>query len=366
MPDNQTWVPGAVSRPSTAIVNRPRRGAMSGSAPPPMVLPPHPAAVAATPVASGPAPATGSALPELLTSQISAIDAISPGHPVFLVTLGNSATKLVIKVEDHASSIDGLDLKPMTRHNIGVINDIMGTVSAGVDSVPLSELEVAAVAAFRASPAELAMWLALVQSGQKVMLKMAHNAGFTTLGKASELSLSDKDKSRLNSLILKLRNNSKAWLSMGAITAADLFVGNNDRIDFNVGVIGNAGNMIFQEEANGSINRALGYDNLDPTASDAGFMYGRNIRAWQDVFGIHLRDVRAYGRKCQTVIQNFNARTLAPLGIAPLSPADGSSLAAGMELGRNALARKISDRMKIGQKVPSGVAARALWLGWVR
>jgi hypothetical protein len=309
-------------------------------------------------------PSTG--IPEIVAGQIEAIEAIAPGHPVFLVTL-RDGSKVVVKADGIATTSDGTDISAMTRKNVIAIDELITAVSPGASTLPLSPSEIDAVAAFALAPADLAQWVTLVRQGRNIFLKMRQAVGFTTLGKAEERNLSIDDKSKFNALIHKLRHNQKAWISMGAVSAVDLFVGNNDRIDFTLLRVGNAGNMIFQQEPNGTISKALGYDTLDPTANDSGLMYGTmNFRQWEDSFGKHLLDTRAFGRKCQAIIASFNSRSLVPLGIAPLPLSDGSSLAAGLDQGASILSHKISTKVKLGQKVPSGIMARASYLGWVR
>lgn len=326
-------------------------------------MPPLPTPPQAAPPPVPPRPAN---LMMTIGNAIENIQPMSPGHPVWEVTM-KGGSKIVVKSESIATSYNtqGQHLAAMTPANVKAINGIMATVSPGHEQHPLTDAEITALAAFKAAPDDLAGYIQQARAKQQVLLKMKHDPGFRTLGKATELSLTDKDKAAFNDLILALLGNAPAWQSLGKIAIADAFIGNNDRLDLGNKMVGNAGNVIFHRAADGKVTHAKGLDTLDPSASDAAHMYGTNITDWSNTFGVHIRDKTQFPALAQAIIADFNRRNLTPLGITNLTPAEAGALAQGMVMGWDALAARIAGQVRAGNKVPSGVMARARYLGWV-
>ncbi len=321
-----------------------------------------------------PIPPRNGVMPEITSGSILSIIPISVGHPVFQLVFRNGPT-LVIKVEEHQGTgvyefKDGMnnisqDVTSFASHNVSQISGVMGIVSTRVQNTALSLNEMSALNSFSSKPAELIEALKRVNSKIGFFVKMPYTTGIKTMGASMKRQITLNDTQELAQLAGDLKGNRAAWESLGSIFAADMFVGNGDRVMWEEGKVTNPGNLIFQRDASGKITRAVGLDAYDPNAGFESFMYGTNIEAWKASFGHSLKDMKGYRRLAAQVMDSINDTWLKIGGVAErFGPMEITALAVGMEKGQAALKARIGGDIKAGKKTASGIVARAAFLGW--
>jgi hypothetical protein len=302
----------------------------------------------------------------LVKGRIESVKPLAKGHPVFLVTLKGSTAKIVIKTESQQfiGSIENPTRSPHSSKNAQMVSSLMGAVSQGVQNIPLTASEVEALKAVPNPDPSLKIAQLSVDAKQSFWVKMPFTPGLTGFGGLmKKTDLNAQEIGEVADLVARLKGNSKAWTGLGQIFVVDLFIGNGDRIDWEGMRVQNPGNLIFQADSNGDITRAVGLDAFDPNAGNAGQMYGTDIEEWKRAFGSVLKYHQAYGRNAARIIESLNTWLKRGAGLDGFGNNESMGIAIGMDKGRAALQQRVAAQIKSG-RTPSGVMARATYLGW--
>jgi hypothetical protein len=315
-----------------------------------------------------PVPPKGDAMLTLVKGHITAVTPLAKGHPVFLVTLKGTKAKVVVKTENIQFIGGAEDPKrsPMAAQNAKLVSQMMGSVSKGVQNIPLTASEVEALKAAPNPDPALKNAMQMVEAKQQFWVKMPFTPGLTTFGKLQKRDdLDANDIAELGDTIQRLKGNSKAWTGMGQILLVDLFIGNADRIYWEEMKVVNPGNLIFQTNSRGEIERAVGLDAYDPNAGQAGQMYGSDIEDWKRAFGSVLKNTKAYNRNADRIIESLNKWLKDKANLAGFGKNESMAVTIGMDQGHTILRQKIQAQIARG-RTPSGVMARAVYLGWTK
>ena len=333
-------------------------------------------AVPARPGAPPPVPPrpAGMMLP-IAAGQIKSIDEMVGGmNPVWLVTMTNTPKKFVVKSEKAMSSDHGVLPNAQQVANIKAMNSIMGVVSAKTDMLALSAPELTALGSFSNSPQSMKDALQKVNSKQSILVKMYQDASFTSTpnkavlddGGFPENIMTDNDRMKSRSMFNKLRGNRAAWQSLGQVAIADALIGNSDRLTLSPPGVTNFGNLIFSTNAQGDIIHALGYDTIDPFTGNPKLLHGQDIREWISSFGAHILSKTKFTAIAMGVMSDIKRHRLDPLQMAPYTDGEAQALSEGLSMGWDKQAMWISSTVQSGKGIPSGLMARAKYLGWVR
>lgn len=304
-------------------------------------------------------------------------------NPIWLVALKGGNAKIVLKLEApfkqavpkmvrNTMQQEWVPAPQLAKANIQAMSNVMGTVSptATMDTASPSELN--ALAAFGGLPESLKSKLADIRRGTHILLKMKYDSTFASMSNGSVesgrfSSMSEKEKDEARKILEAIRGKTRVWQNLGSITIADALLGNSDRFDIsNGGGVTNFGNMIFSRAKDGTINGAMGHDAVDPSKLLEKQMFGTNLGDWEQDFGVHIKNKHSFISFAEKVIQELNKRRMNPLGIAPFGHAEQAAFAEGMVIGWDKLANKIGSTVRMGKGIPSGLMARAKYLGWVK
>lgn len=270
-----------------------------------------------------------------------------------------------------------LNSPAMQAAQVRGINSVMGVVSSTATMETVDAAEMKILETFSGCPASLKGAIASARSGAKMLLKMNFDPKFTTSAnksvptdktQAGDGIMTAEDQKKAKELFEGLRANDKAWQTLGHVTIADHLVGNGDRLNLMDGdvKVQNYGNLIFSKNAQGQITHALGYDAINPFAGLAKNIYGTDIERWADEYGAFIRDKSKFPDIAKQIIADINIKRMAPLKLQPFGPREIFALGTGLAQGWDKYANLIADRALRGQGVPSGLMARAVWMGWVR
>lgn len=255
------------------------------------------------------------------------------------------------------------------------INQVMGVASATATMAMVEPSEMTAIESFATCPASFKGAIAAARSGGCILIKMNFDPKFATSAnkgvpkdktEAGDKIMTADDQRKARELFEGLRNNDKAWQTLGQVCIADYIVGNADRIDLEGGKVQNFGNLIFSKNAQGQITHALGYDAVNPFAGIQKNMYGSDIDDWVMNYGEVIRDKRTFHKQATAIIADINAKRMLPLKLKPFSAREATALGTGLVAGWDDQAKAIRSRSAGGGGIPSGLMARAVWLGWVR
>lgn len=311
-------------------------------------------------------------LKQIVAGSIHAIDDASGNgaSPVWIVTLTSKDEtgqhdQLVVKEERQFSN---------SRGNVGAMNQIMTTVSPSAAMEVLDQPEWLALDTFASRPAGLAQAARSAWLGQTVLLKMKYDPRFYAASNrpvdGQSRAMDEDDKAKATHLFNGLRANTKAWQTLGQVAIADNLIGNNDRIAFDGWTVTNFGNLIFSRDAQGKITHALGYDAVDPYGGPAKQIFGTDIEYWTSNFGCFIKEKHTFVAAAHSVVRHINEARMEPLGLAPfgknIAANEAQFLAQGLMIGWDKLANAIGMRVRNGRSVPSGLMARARYLGWVK
>jgi hypothetical protein len=324
-------------------------------------------------------------MPLLLPHVIASITPLAKDHPVVKVTLVNGFA-FVVKAETsrHDSQLPGLsmgivkpdpvkgtagkDLRPFNKASAEVSSSLMSLVSPGTQSVPLNTAETAAIMGWRSLPMTLSQMAQQISGRAAFLVKMPFLKGVTSTEAMKDKVFDPANKPAMAKMAAELEGNTPVWKGLGKIILVDAFVGNGDRIDFSGNRIQNISNLIFQTDAQGEIVKAVGLDVFDPYAADAGRMHGTMIDAWITDFGQYIKDQFRYMALASSIVNDLSTRWFkGAAGVdTSLGGGEAAALGVGMSQAYAELSRKLSGDAKMGRRMPSGVMARAVYLGWVQ
>lgn len=324
-------------------------------------------------------------LPPIVAHNIKSITALAKDHPVIKVTMINDFS-LVVKSESsfHNSDVPGLesgivkpdptkgirgkDLRPFNAPSAAVGSSLMGIVSPGTQSVPLTPAETQAIFSWPHLPTTMEMQRGQVAAKAAFLVKMPFLKGIVSTEAMKDKVFDPANRPAMEQMAAELKGNMQVWKQLGRIFFVDAFVGNGDRVNFAEPRIQNISNLIFQTDGTGKIARAVGLDAFDPYGADAGRLYGSMIDAWITDFGQYIKDQTRYPGLAVRWVQDLKTRWfLGRAGVdADLGATESNMLSMGMSQAYAALASRLSTDAKAGRKMPSGVMARAVYMGWVR
>jgi hypothetical protein len=316
-----------------------------------------------------PLPAPPGIIPEIKLGMIESINDLSGNgmNPIWKVNLRGGG-KVIVKAERQIES--GV---AFARGNINAISGIVTAITPTGAFAKLSPSEIGALN--RCVPRPASLTSSLLQSAQKTvnLVKMRFDPTFHSStahdveASCGKKAMTPTERADATTLFSSLRGNIRAWETLGQVLIADAVIGNHDRFNISSGTVGNFGNLIFSRDANGRVMRAQGYDSLDPFSGVSSMMYGVDIQEWIDSDGKYIKDNKAvFPGLAQKIVDNMNEWRMRPLKLADYGSAEVTWFWQGMGAAWDKLARDISTKVTKGQGIPSGVMARAKYLGWVR
>ncbi|WP_325342778.1 hypothetical protein [Xylophilus sp.] len=299
--------------------------------------------------------------------------------PVWIVTLtskdaADQHDRLVVKEEKQFVNAAGKHIGAFARGNIDAMNYVMTTVSPTAVMEVLEPTENLALDTFSGRPDNLSRAARQAWEGTRLLLKMKFDprfyAGSNKPVDDKPYAMDENDRAKATHLLNGLRANVRAWQTLGQVVIADNLIGNYDRIAFESWEVTNFGNLIFSRDSSGNITHALGYDAVDPSSTLEKLLFGTNIDWWKANFGQYIKEKHTFLAASQRVINHINRHRMEPLGLAPF----GRNVTAnevryfeqGLVIGWDKLANAIGVKVRSGKAIPSGLMARARYLGWVR
>ncbi len=318
-------------------------------------------------------------------NMIESIDDMSGGgmNPIWLVTMRGSVVKLVVKAEKELNPSEAA----IAKANMKAMSDVMLVVSKTAAFARLDQAELTALEHFRARPLALRRAIVAASRGENHLTKMKFDPTFFCTSAAEPIAMGGKawqamspaDEAKSILLFTALRGNKDAWRSLGQVIFADGMIGNNDRINFMNGSVSNFGNLIFSRDTSGNVTRALGYDTYFAYADSAKLMYGTNLDTqtapqaipggpaeygWIESCGKWIKK-NMLPRLAAGIIASINKQRMLPFNLAPYSSTEEEQyLLDGLRQGWARQETNIGMKLRQGKGLPSGVVARAKYLGF--
>jgi hypothetical protein len=318
---------------------------------------------------------------EIIELDIHYINALAPGHPVYLL-VGWASDSVVIKLESKATYTD------LVRNA-----RVMGAVDPEARSYPLSASEIQELQNWASNPlaqatkesAALANTLMadLLRPGQ--WTKTAAVQGLIDLGGAAEAASKDGDKTDIRKIAEAL--NAQGGLEkLGEVLAADLFNGNTDRFDYSphtpngrnwngkqLNYLVNVGNVFVAVNPRGGA--PVGLDSFDPNSMFRDWSTPLAAAEANNVSGPWAGRILASGRAqerltfatgcvedIETVLGPRN-RKIPWATKARLVPTAATRVVFGIEQGAQKIQAKLANSYR-GRAKPVGLTDRAAALGW--
>lgn len=329
---------------------------------------------------------TRTGLREIKQSQIEAITNLAgEGHPVFRITFTDQA-QMVLKAENVSGS------NALTARRFNAVSATMSLVDPSATAEALSASELATIKQAKdkgttyfkrclTAPDTLFVW---------TKMNMLKRIKDFDVGNPND----DDDKAEMQLIMQKLKGNVRAWRSLGEVFAGDFFIGNGDRVEFDVKTrksrflskkrgkikslsadIVNLGNIFFKFDKNGDIKKSLAIDNFDPNSEHIRSVMTDsddpvNVKEWQRGPGELLKGKNKGARKqfANGMVDAMLERAQRFGSTINFDGIEATELAAGLESGIAKLKSRLVAEMnhkEFSKNVPEGIVKRMKFLRWI-